>query len=96
MTEPAADTSAILAETDSLVLASMASPIEMELVTTWLDQRRAAHPGANFDLVTLPALDAPPEAMTSLAEQLESGRTVRSCRCGCFGYPRRIAGVSRG
>lgn len=73
MTEPAADTSAILAETDSLVLASMASPIEMELVTTWLDQRRAAHPGANFDLVTLPALDAPPEAMTSLAEQLESG-----------------------
>ncbi|MGV8000485.1 hypothetical protein PJP08_29205, partial [Mycobacterium kansasii] len=35
MTEPAADTSAILAETDSLVLASMASPIEMELVTTW-------------------------------------------------------------
>lgn len=73
MTEPAADTSAILAGTDSLVLASMASPIEMELVTTWLDQRRAAHPDASFDLVTLPALDAPPEAMTSLAEQLESG-----------------------
>lgn len=73
MTEPAADTSAILAETDSLVLASMASPIEMELVTTWLDQQRSDHPGANFDLVTLPALNAPPEAMTFLAEQLESG-----------------------
>ena len=73
MTKPAADTSAILAGTDSLVLASMASPVEMELVTTWLDQQRAGHPGAKFDLVKLPALDAPPEAMTSLAEQLDSG-----------------------
>jgi glycerol-3-phosphate O-acyltransferase len=51
----------------------MASPVEMELVTTWLDQQRAGHPGANFDLVKLPALDASPEAMTSLAEQLDSG-----------------------
>jgi glycerol-3-phosphate O-acyltransferase len=73
VTKPAADTSAILAGTDSLVLASMASPVEMELVTTWLDQQRAGHPGANFDLVKLPALDASPEAMTSLAEQLDSG-----------------------
>lgn len=73
MTEPAADSSAVLAERDSLVLASMASPVEMQLVTAWMDQQRAGHPGANFGLVKLPALDAPAEAMTALAEQLESG-----------------------
>lgn len=72
MTEPAADTSAILAGTDSLILASMTSPVEMDLVTAWMDQQRAGHPGANFDLIKLPALDAPPEVMTALAEQLES------------------------
>lgn len=73
MTEPAADSSAVLAERDSLVLASMASPVEMQLVTAWMDQQRAGHPGANFGLVKLPPLDAPAEAMTALAEQLESG-----------------------
>lgn len=73
MTQPAADSSAILAGTDSLVLASMASPIEMDLVTAWLEQQCTGHPGANFGLVRLPALDAPPEALTALAEQLESG-----------------------
>lgn len=72
MTQPAADSSAILAGTDSLVLASMASPIEMDLVTAWMEQQRTGHPGANFGLVQLPALDAPPEALTALAEQLES------------------------
>ncbi|HET9891279.1 MAG TPA: glycerol-3-phosphate 1-O-acyltransferase [Mycobacterium sp.] len=73
MTQPAADSSAILAGTDSLVLASMASPIEMDLVTAWMEQQRTGHPGANFGLMQLPALDAPPEALTALAEQLESG-----------------------
>jgi glycerol-3-phosphate O-acyltransferase len=52
----------------------MASPVEMELVTAWLDHQRTDHPGANFGLVKLPALDAPPEAMTALAEELESGQ----------------------
>ncbi|KBZ61349.1 glycerol-3-phosphate 1-O-acyltransferase [Mycobacterium colombiense] len=73
MTEPAADSSAVLAGRDSLVLASMASPVEMQLVTAWMEQQRAGHPGANFGLVKLPPLDAPPEVMTALAEQLESG-----------------------
>jgi glycerol-3-phosphate O-acyltransferase len=74
VTEPAADSSAVLTGRDSLVLASMASPVETELVTAWLDHQRTDHPGANFGLVKLPALDAPPEAMTALAEQLESGQ----------------------
>lgn len=73
MTEPAADSSAVLAGRDSLILASMASPVETELVTAWMDQQRTSHPGANFGLVKLPPLDAPPEALTALAEELESG-----------------------
>lgn len=73
MTEPAADSSAVLAGRDSLILASMASPVEMQLVTAWMDQQRTGHPEANFGLVKLPPLDAAPEALTALAEQLESG-----------------------
>lgn len=73
MTEPAADSSAVLAGRDSLVLASMASPVEMQLVTAWMDQQRAGLPGANFGLLKLPALDARPDALTALAEELESG-----------------------
>lgn len=73
MTEPAADASALLTEQDSLVLASMASAVEVDLVTVWLEQQRAGHPGAQFELVKLPALDAPPAEMTALAERLEAG-----------------------
>lgn len=73
MTEPAADASALLTEQDSLVLASMASAVEVDLVTAWLEQQRAGHPGAQFELVKLPALDAPPAEMTALAERLEAG-----------------------
>jgi glycerol-3-phosphate O-acyltransferase len=51
----------------------MASPVETELVTAWMDQQRAGNPGAKFDLVKLPPRDAPPAALTALAEQLESG-----------------------
>ncbi|MEB4211335.1 glycerol-3-phosphate 1-O-acyltransferase [Mycobacterium sp. 94-17] len=73
MTEPAADSSAVLAGPDSLVLASMSSPVERELVIAWMEQQSVAHPGGDFGLVTLPPLDAPPAALTALADQLESG-----------------------
>ncbi len=73
MTEPAADTSAVLTAQDSLVLASMASPVEMELVTAWLGKQRARNPEAKFDVLKLPHQNAPPGALTALAEQLESG-----------------------
>jgi len=56
----------------------MASPVETELVTAWMEQQRAANPGAKFDLVKLPPSDAPPAALTALAEQLESGPEDRS------------------
>ena len=73
MTEPAADTSAVLTGQDSLVLASMTSPVEMELITAWIHRQRAGKPEAKFDVLKLPPLDAPPTALTALVEQLESG-----------------------
>ncbi|WP_421844990.1 glycerol-3-phosphate 1-O-acyltransferase [Mycobacterium sp.] len=73
MTKTAADASAVLTDEDSLVLASMASPVEMELVMDWLAQQRARNPETTFDILKLPPLNTPPEALTALVEQLESG-----------------------
>ena len=73
MTEPAADTSAVLTAQDSLVLASMQTPVEMQLVMDWLGQQRARNPDATFDVLKLPSRNAPPTALTALVEQLESG-----------------------
>lgn len=44
MTKPAADASAVLTAEDTLVLASTATPVEMELIMGWLGQQRARHP----------------------------------------------------
>ncbi|MGF2952815.1 glycerol-3-phosphate 1-O-acyltransferase, partial [Mycobacterium sp. THU-M116] len=73
MSEPVADTSAVLSAQDSLVLASMASPVEMELITAWVERQRADHPGARVDVLRLPEPDAPPSALAALKQQLESG-----------------------
>ena len=50
MTKPAADTSAVLTAEDTLVLASMDTPVEMELVMDWLGQQRARCPETKFDV----------------------------------------------
>jgi glycerol-3-phosphate O-acyltransferase len=70
VTEPAAHTSAVLTGQDSLVLASMTSPVEMELITAWVHQQRAGRPEAKFDVLKLPPPDADP---TALVDELESG-----------------------
>ena len=72
MTLPAADTSAVLTAEDSLVLASMATPAEMQLVMEWLGQQRTRNPETRLDVLKLPPGDASPAAMTALVEQLES------------------------
>ncbi len=73
MTKSAAATSAVLTAQDSLVLASMGSPVETELVMSWVGQQRAANPEAKFEVLALPQLNGPPAALTALAEELESG-----------------------
>ncbi|QUR68326.1 glycerol-3-phosphate 1-O-acyltransferase [Mycobacterium spongiae] len=73
MTKPVADTSAVLTAEDTLVLASMESPVEMQLVMDWLGEQRARNPGASLDVLKLPPRNAPPAALTALVERLESG-----------------------
>ncbi len=73
MTKSAAGNSAVLTAQDSLILASMASPVETELVMDWVGQQRAGNPEAKFEVVALPQRNAPPAALTALAEELESG-----------------------
>ena len=73
MTQLAADTSAVLTAQDSLVLASMHTPVEMQLVTDWLGQQRARNPDTKFELLKLPTRNASPAALSTLVEQLESG-----------------------
>ena len=78
MTESVADTSAVLTAHDSLVLASMDSPVEIELIMAWAEEQRANNPAAKFDVLKLPQGEAPPTALTELVEQLGSGddRTI--------------------
>lgn len=73
MTKPAADASAVLTAEDSLVLASMETAVEMQLVMDWLGQQRARNPESKFDILKLPLSCAPPTALTALVEQLEAG-----------------------
>ncbi len=80
MTEPDADASAVLSAQDSLVLASMDTPVEMELVMDWLGEQRARNPGTKFDVLKLPPRNAPPSALTALVEQLDSGSPSRDDR----------------
>ncbi|CPR10531.1 glycerol-3-phosphate acyltransferase [Mycobacterium bohemicum DSM 44277] len=73
MTQTAADTSAVLTAHDSLVLASMESAIEKDLVTAWLERQRAANPDAEVDVLELPQPDAPASELAALAARLEVG-----------------------
>lgn len=58
---------------DALVLASVASPAELDLLTDWLRAQRAAHPEARIEVIELPADEPPPGVIASLVEELESG-----------------------
>jgi glycerol-3-phosphate O-acyltransferase len=72
VSEPAADTSAVLDAQDALVLASMDTPVETHLVMEWLGRQRVRNPGATFDVLKLPSADTPPETLNALIERLGS------------------------
>ncbi|WP_319450955.1 MULTISPECIES: glycerol-3-phosphate 1-O-acyltransferase [unclassified Mycobacterium] len=58
---------------DTLVLASVDSPAELEMLNGWLQQQRRAHPDANIEVLQLPADDDPPPAvLASLVSLLEA------------------------
>lgn len=71
MTTRAADVGTVTTTDDTLVLASMASPVESDLVADWLDKQRDRHPDSKIDVLRLPPRNAPPAALALLVEELE-------------------------
>lgn len=73
MSDPTADTGAVLDAQDALVLASMDTAVETQLVMDWLGQQRDRNPYATFDVLKLPSADTPPETLWALVDRLGAG-----------------------
>ena len=71
MTTPAADTGNFTTTDNTLVLASVSSSTEQQLLTDWLDQQRTRHPETKIDVLRLPPRNAAPADLAQLVEQLE-------------------------
>jgi len=71
MTTVSADSGSLGTSNAQLVLAAASSPIESQLLATWLDQQRARHPETKFEVLALPERDPSPGALAQLVEQLE-------------------------
>ncbi|HUO37729.1 MAG TPA: glycerol-3-phosphate acyltransferase, partial [Mycobacterium sp.] len=57
---------------DALVLASVSSRAELELLDDWLQQQRREHPDTEVQVLRLPGDDPPPEVVAQLVGQLEA------------------------
>jgi glycerol-3-phosphate O-acyltransferase len=57
---------------DALVLASVSSPAEREMLDRWLAEQRQRHPDAHIEVLQLPADDPPPAVLARLVELLEA------------------------
>ena len=57
---------------DALVLASVSSPAERELLNDWLERQRREHPDSNVEVLELPDEDPPPAVLARLVEELEA------------------------
>jgi glycerol-3-phosphate O-acyltransferase len=72
VTTLAADTGTFTTTEDTLVLTSVSSSVEAELIAGWLDQQRARYPQTTIDVLRLPPRNSPQAAFAQLVEQLES------------------------
>ena len=63
---------------DALVLASVTSKAEFDLLNDWLNKQRQAHPDTRVEVLRLPHEDPPPQLVDQLVAELEAGedRTV--------------------
>ncbi len=63
---------------DALVLASVSSQAESDLLDDWLQSQRRAHPDTKVEVMRLPHSDASPEVVNELADKLGAAgdRTV--------------------
>ena len=66
------DITAFTAVDDTLILASVSSPAEEELLSAWLHQQRAQHPESKIEVLKLPTDDPPPGVIARLVEMLEA------------------------
>ena len=57
---------------DALILASVGSPAELELLNDWVQQQRRRHPGTRVEVLPLPSDDPPPGAISQLVAELEA------------------------
>ncbi len=58
---------------DALVLASVSSKAEFELLNDWLHAQRRAHPDTKVEVLQLPAGDPPAAVVAQLVEELGTG-----------------------
>ena len=73
MTAPADDLATFTTTDDALVLASVSSPAERELLNDWLERQRREHPDSHVEVLPLPDDDDPPPGvLAQLVEQLEA------------------------
>ncbi|MDH6194653.1 glycerol-3-phosphate O-acyltransferase [Mycobacterium frederiksbergense] len=73
MTAPVDDFASYSATDGALVLASVSSPAELELLTDWLKDQRREHPDSTIEILQLPAADEPaPGVLAQLVEELEA------------------------
>jgi glycerol-3-phosphate O-acyltransferase len=64
---------------DALVLASVSSPAELDLLNDWVSRQRREHPDADIEVLQLPGEDEPPAGtVAQLVDELEAGGEDRS------------------
>ncbi|MGV0745857.1 glycerol-3-phosphate 1-O-acyltransferase [Mycolicibacterium sp. XJ870] len=73
MTAPAEYFASFTTSDDALILASVSSPAELELLNDWLKAHRRDHPDSKIEVLQLPAADEPaPGVLAQLVEELEA------------------------
>jgi glycerol-3-phosphate O-acyltransferase len=71
MTVSANDIAPFTATDDALVLASVSSPAEVELLDDWLRRQCRDNPATHVTVLHLPAGNPPPEVVSQLVQELE-------------------------
>jgi glycerol-3-phosphate O-acyltransferase len=72
MSNRADDLASFTTTDDALVLASVSSPAELELLDNWLQQQRKDHPDTKVEVLELAGEDPPPGVVAQLVEQLSA------------------------
>ncbi|MGH3971375.1 MAG: glycerol-3-phosphate 1-O-acyltransferase, partial [Mycobacterium sp.] len=93
MKTPAADPGTFTTTDDTLVLASVSSSVESELLAGWLETQRERHPDTKIDVFALPQRNAPAAVLAQLVEQLELDEDRSIVPVRVFWLPRPGASV---